>query len=92
MGLDNGKGYLQNQGIMCDNPISEAIILAGGVGKLATKLGVKHPAVIRWRSLWDEGRVDAIPANRAVQIEDATGVSRSRCRPDLWPDATRAAA
>ncbi len=72
---------------MCDNPISEAIILAGGVGKLATKLGVTHPAVIRYRNLWDEGRVDAIPANRAVQIEEATGVSRSRCRPDLWPDA-----
>lgn len=77
---------------MTNNPISEAIALSGGVGKLALRLGVKHPAVIRWRSLWDEGRADAIPASRAVQIEEATGVSRSRCRPDLWPDTNRAAA
>lgn len=76
---------------MTNNPISEAIILAGGVGKLASQLGVKHPAVIRWRSLWDEGRADAIPANRAVQIEEVTGVLRSRCRPDLWPTPREAA-
>ena len=77
---------------MSNNPISETIILAGGFVKLATKLGVKHPTVIRWRSLWAGARVDAIPATRAVQIEDATGVSRSRCRPDLWPVSNRQAA
>ena len=78
--------------MMNTNPITEAITLAGGVGKLAALLGVKHPAVIRWRALWDDGRTDAIPASRAIEIEAVTGIPRSHLRPDLWGENSRTAA
>ena len=42
-------------------------------------------------SQWESGDV-VIPAERAVEIERATGgeVSRSDLRPDLWPNAEAA--
>lgn len=71
---------------MCNNPIVDAISTAGGVRQLAGLLGLTHPAVIRYRILWSEGKFQGIPAHRAIQIEETTGISKSRCRPDLWPE------
>ncbi len=42
------------------------------------RLGVSRRTVFHWRQ-------HGIPAERAPAIEAATGISRSRLRPDLWP-------
>jgi DNA-binding transcriptional regulator YdaS (Cro superfamily) len=70
-----------------ENPISSAITKAGGVRQLAALLGVTHPAILRWRDLWDAGKPDAIPPSRAMAIEAATGIPRAELRPDLWGKA-----
>lgn len=57
----------------------EAIIASIGAYKLAQMVGVKHPTIHSWRKA---GRV---PAGRVLVVEKATGVSRSRLRPDLYP-------
>lgn len=55
-------------------------IVAGfGAYRLAKMVGVKHPSVHAWVR---RGRV---PAARVIQVEEATGVSRHRLRPDLYP-------
>ena len=47
----------------------EALIeKAGGVGKLAGKLGVSHSAICDWK------RAGAIPAGRAIQISRTLNV------------------
>ena len=73
------------------NPITAAIAKAGGVRQLAEKLGVTHPAILRYRDLWDAGNPNAIPPARALQIEAATGIPRATLRPDLWSEPSRAA-
>lgn len=74
-----------------ENPITVAIAKAGGVRQLAKKLGVTHPAILRYRDLWDAGNQNAIPPARALQIEAATGIPRATLRPDLWSEPARAA-
>lgn len=51
----------------------------GGLAELARKLGVTPQAVDGWRS---RGRV---PAERVLDIERLTGVTRHALRPDLYP-------
>jgi DNA-binding transcriptional regulator YdaS (Cro superfamily) len=74
-----------------ENPISCAIARAGGVRQLAIQLGVTHPAILRWRDLWDAGEPESIPPRRAIAIEAATGVPRSQLRPDLWGEPAKEA-
>ncbi len=50
-----------------------------GYAELARKLGVSPQAVSAWRA---RGRV---PAERVLQIEQLTGVSRHMLRPDIYP-------
>jgi DNA-binding transcriptional regulator YdaS (Cro superfamily) len=49
-----------------------------GYAELARKLGVSPQAVSAWRQ---RGRV---PAERVLQIEQLTGVSRYALRPDIY--------
>jgi DNA-binding transcriptional regulator YdaS (Cro superfamily) len=49
---------------------------AGGTKTLAIRLGITPQAVSGWFR---------IPAERVIQVEDATGVPRSELRPDLYP-------
>lgn len=56
----------------------ERAITVHGLTKLARKVGVKPNALHNWRSR-------GIPANRAIALEGATGVHRSKWRPDLYP-------
>lgn len=58
--------------------IARAIEAVGGMGDLAKKCGVTYQAVQKWR----DGRV---PAERVLQIESVTGVSRHELRPDIYP-------
>jgi DNA-binding transcriptional regulator YdaS (Cro superfamily) len=56
--------------------VHQAADRVGGLSALSRILGIKHTAFYRW------GRV---PAERVLQIEKATGVSRHDLRPDLYP-------
>lgn len=56
--------------------LDRAIQKAGGVGKLAEALDITGPAISQW---------DRVPANRVIDIERITGVSRRDLRPDLYP-------
>jgi DNA-binding transcriptional regulator YdaS (Cro superfamily) len=61
------------------SPITEAIAAAGGVMRLAERLGLAHPSILRWQ------RSGKVPAERVAAVEAATGVPRHRLRPDLFP-------
>lgn len=60
-----------------DSGLQEAIGAVGGVGALARSLGLSQPSVSNW---------ERTPAERVLAVEAATGVSRARLRPDLYPD------
>lgn len=59
-----------------NNALGRAIEAAGGTGALAASLGITAGAISQW------GRV---PAERVIQIEAVSGVSRRDLRPDLYP-------
>jgi DNA-binding transcriptional regulator YdaS (Cro superfamily) len=42
-------------------------------------LGISGPSVAQWR------RRGVVPAERAIQVEAVTGLSRRILRPDLYP-------
>lgn len=50
----------------------------GGLAKLAALLGVRHQSFYSWKR---------IPAERVLDIERVTGISRHELRPDLYPVA-----
>lgn len=62
---------------MRENGLDMAIRAAGGVGALARSLGISQPSVSNWQK---------IPAERVLAVETATGVPRTRLRPDLYPE------
>ena len=61
--------------------LGRAIDAVGGVGELASLLGISAQAVSQW---------DKVPPLRVIQVEQATGVSRHDLRPDLYPEPVRA--
>jgi TorA maturation chaperone TorD len=61
---------------MREGGLERAVEAAGGVSALARALGVSQPTVSNW---------ERVPAERALAVEAATGVSRSVLRPDLYP-------
>lgn len=65
-------------------PIKKAIDAAGGVTRLAEKLGVSKQLVHQWGA-----GIRPVPAHRCIAIEDASGgaVSRYDLRPDVFGDA-----
>lgn len=62
--------------------LKEAVEIAGGQSALARSLGTRQQVVWNW--IHQAGRC---PATMAIPIEEATGVSRTRLRPDLYPEA-----
>lgn len=74
------------------NALDQAITHLGGVGKLATALGVAQPVVSNWRA-----RGTKPDAAHCVAIERATegAVTRRDLRPndwqDIWPELADAA-
>lgn len=60
--------------------LEAAIELAGGQAALAELLGVRQSHVSNWKN-----RNRRVPAERVLEIERVTGVSRQRLRPDLYP-------
>lgn len=66
---------------MTELPICRAAKAAGGQSALARILKVTPQAV---QKMCASGRV---PAERVLEIERATGVSRHELRPDIYPCA-----
>jgi TorA maturation chaperone TorD len=60
---------------MRDSGLNEAIAAAGGVSELARRIGIAQPSLSNWAR---------IPAERVLQVEAVTGVSRALLRPDLF--------
>jgi TorA maturation chaperone TorD len=60
---------------MRDPGLDEAIRAAGGVSELARRIGISQPSVSNW---------DRVPAERVIAVEQATKVSRTVLRPDLY--------
>jgi DNA-binding transcriptional regulator YdaS (Cro superfamily) len=60
--------------------VHQAADRIGGLSELARRLGVKHPTFYKW---------SRVPAERVLQIEQITGVSRHDLRPDLYPKEDR---
>lgn len=71
-----------------DSPLEIAITEAGGVGRLAEKLGIGQPVVSNWRK---RGRV---PATQCIAVEQAVNaiVTRYQLRPDIFVSPTEKAA
>lgn len=67
--------------IRVELPICKAAKAAGGQSALARLLKVTPQAV---QKMCASGRV---PAERVLEIEKATGVSRHELRPDIYPIA-----
>jgi TorA maturation chaperone TorD len=60
-----------------DAGLERAIDAAGGVARLARKIGVAQPSISNW---------NRVPAQRVIAVEGATGVSRIVLRPDLYSE------
>ena len=48
---------------------------AGGIVALARSLGIKHNSIYSW---------EKIPAERVIDVERLTGISRHELRPDVF--------
>lgn len=66
---------------MSTEALKRACKLAGGQKPLADRIGTSQSQVWYWLSRSKKG----VPAEFVLPIEQATGVSRSELRPDLWP-------
>lgn len=63
--------------------LRRACEIAGGQKPLAERIGTRQSRVWYWLERSKRG----VPAEFVLPIEEATGVSRSELRPDLWPPA-----
>lgn len=63
---------------MRSEALERAITEAGGVAALARTLGVSSQAISQW---------ERVPAERVLEVERATKVTRHELRPDLYPEA-----
>lgn len=63
--------------------VTKAAEKAGGVVALARELGIKHTALYSW---------NRVPAERVLDVERISGISRHDLRPDIFgPEPERAA-
>jgi transcriptional regulator with XRE-family HTH domain len=66
-----------------DPIIDEAIAIANGPTALARKLGINLSSLYSWKR---------VPEARVLAVEAATGIPRTRLRPDLHPPVDEVAA
>lgn len=67
--------------------LAKAIVAAGGQKALGAALGVGQSLIWYWLN-----RTGRTPAERVLDVERATGVSRHDLRPDLYPRPAEVAA
>jgi DNA-binding transcriptional regulator YdaS (Cro superfamily) len=58
--------------------LDEAIQIAGGLRALGRALGIRHQIISHWKDR-------RVPAERVLELEHITGVSRHDLRPDIYP-------
>jgi TorA maturation chaperone TorD len=63
---------------MADPGLQEAIRAVGGVTELARRIGISQPSVSNWSK---------VPAERVLQVENASGIARTILRPDLYAES-----
>lgn len=63
--------------------VEQAAEKAGGVVALARELGIKHTALYSWKR---------VPAERVLDVERISGISRHELRPDIFGVSEGAAA
>ena len=63
--------------VMPDRGLQEAIRAVGGVTELARRIGISQPSVSNWTK---------VPAERVLEVENASGIARLVLRPDLYDD------
>jgi TorA maturation chaperone TorD len=63
--------------VMPDRGLQDAIRAVGGVTELARRIGISQPSVSNWAR---------VPAERVLEVENASGIARSVLRPDLYDD------
>jgi DNA-binding transcriptional regulator YdaS (Cro superfamily) len=63
--------------------VERAAEKAGGVVSLARELGIKHTALYSW---------SRVPAERVLEVERITGISRYEIRPDVFGEKAPEAA
>jgi DNA-binding transcriptional regulator YdaS (Cro superfamily) len=68
---------MRPRAIRTDHGLELAIATAGSVSLLAERLGITPQTVCQWAR---------VPAERALEVERITGVSRHFLRPDIYPD------
>lgn len=62
--------------------VEQVIEKLGGPTKAAARLGIDNPSVVlNWRAR------KQVPADRVIEIEKLTGVSRHKLRPDIFGTA-----
>lgn len=65
-----------------EQALRDAVKVAGGQAALARTVGVSQPSVWHWVN-----KSRRVAAEFTLKVEAATGVSRQRLRPDLYPPA-----
>lgn len=63
---------------MSDSALSQAIKLANGPVALSRLLGISSQAIAQWKRC---------PADRVLEVERITGVSRFDLRPDVFGES-----
>ena len=58
-----------------NDALREAIARAGGLQALGRMLGISKQAIDQWRR---------VPAERVLEVERLTGISRYQLRPDVF--------
>jgi Uncharacterized protein conserved in bacteria, prophage-related len=58
--------------------LEDAVAAVGSASELARKLGIKPAAVLQWKR---------VPAERCLEVERLTGISRHDLRPDVYGSA-----
>jgi TorA maturation chaperone TorD len=69
--------------MFADSGLEEALRRIGGVGAVADALEIAPTSVAAWKR---------VPAEHVIAVEALTGVTRSKLRPDLYPDTDAPAA
>ncbi|MGV1867192.1 MULTISPECIES: Cro/CI family transcriptional regulator [unclassified Rhizobium] len=62
--------------------VEKAVEKVGGVVSLARALGIKHTSLYSW---------PRVPAERVLEFERITGISRHEIRPDVFGERPEAA-
>ncbi|WP_353243562.1 YdaS family helix-turn-helix protein [Providencia sp.] len=77
-------GHVTNE--LCVAGLQTAIVAAGGQTQLAKRISELLNKPVRQQQIWNWlNRNKRVPADKVLVVEQASGVSRSKLRPDLYP-------